>query len=69
MALVAVVVAGVIYSAREESASTACGFTPPGREELPPSTVGWHVDWDWWVPGFVCVYEDANGNVVDRRRP
>ena len=67
--LVAVLVGVVIYEIRHEHASTACGFTPPDREAVPPSTVGWHVDWEWWTPGFVCVYTDASGNVVGRRRP
>jgi hypothetical protein len=67
MAVVAVVVGVVIHSFREERAATACGFTPPGREELPAS--GWHVDWEWWPPGFICVYTDRRGNVVARRRP
>jgi hypothetical protein len=37
-----------------------------GREELPGT--GSHVDWEWWRPGFVCVYTDRSGNVVGRRR-
>lgn len=68
LVLVAVVV-GVVYEVRHEHASTACGFTPPDREAVPPSTVGSHVDWEWWTPGFICVYTDASGNVVARRRP
>jgi hypothetical protein len=67
MAVAAVLVVGVIYSIREERASTACGFTPPGREDLPGS--GWHVDWEWLSPGFVCIYTDDRGNEVARRRP
>ena len=67
LALVAVLVGAVTYEVRHEYASTACGFTPPSREELPGS--GWHVDWGWWPPGFVCVYTDERGNVVARRRP
>ena len=57
----------IVYSMREERASTACEFTPPGREELPGS--GSHVDWEWWPPGFVCVYTEDSGKVVGRRRP
>jgi hypothetical protein len=67
LAVAAVFVAAVFYSIREERASTGCGFTPPGREVLPGS--GWHVDWEWWPPGFICVYTDHGGNVVARRRP
>jgi hypothetical protein len=67
--VLAVLVGVVVYEVRHEHASTACGFTPPGREAVPPSTVGWHVDWEWWTPEFVCVYTDANGNAVARRRP
>ena len=67
MAVAVMFVGGVIYSVREERASTGCGFTPPSREELPGS--GWHVDWEWLPPGFVCVYTDDRGNVVARRRP
>jgi hypothetical protein len=67
MAVAAVFVGGVIYSIREERASTGCGFTPPSREQFPGS--GWHVDWVWLPPGFVCVYTDDRGNVVARRRP
>jgi hypothetical protein len=57
----------VIYAIREERASTGCGLTPPGREELTGS--GWRADWEWWPPGFVCVYTDDQGRVVGRRRP
>jgi hypothetical protein len=67
VAVLAVLVGTVIYTIHEERASTACGFTPPGREELPGT--GSHVDWEWWPPGFVCVYTDDLGNVVGRRRP
>jgi hypothetical protein len=67
VALLAVLVGIVIYAILEERASTACGFTPPGREELPGS--GWRADWEWWPPGFVCVYTDDRGRVVSRRRP
>ena len=67
MAVAAVLAAAVIYSIREERASTACGFTPPGREDLPGS--GSHVDWEWLPPGFVCVYTDDRGNEVARLRP
>jgi hypothetical protein len=67
LALAAVLVGAVTYEVRHEYASMACGFTPPSREELPGS--GWHMDWGWWPPGFVCVYTDERGSVVARRRP
>lgn len=67
VAILTVLVGLVIYAIREDRASTACGFTPPGREELAGS--GWHADWEWWPPGFVCVYTDDRGRVVGRRRP
>jgi hypothetical protein len=67
MAIAPAFVGGVIYSIREERASTGCGFTPPSREKLPGS--GWHVDWEWWPPGFICVDTDDRGKVVARRRP
>ena len=67
MAVAVMFVGGVIYSVREERASTGCGFTPPSREDLPGS--GWRVDWEWLPPAFVCVYTDDRGNVVARRRP
>jgi hypothetical protein len=66
----------VIYAIREERASTACGFTPPGREEPPGS--GSHADWEcgrqvlcactpitaaeWWVA-------DGRNSVRVRLRP
>jgi hypothetical protein len=65
LAILAVLV-GVVYIDREDRAATGCGFTPPGREDLPGS--GWHVDWEWWPPGFVCVFTE-DGKVVARRRP
>ena len=67
VAVLTVLVGIVIYAIREERASTGCGFTPPGREELPAS--GWRADGEWWPPGFVCVYTDDRGRVVGRRRP
>jgi hypothetical protein len=67
VAVLTVLVGIVMYAIREERASTGCGFTPPGREELPGS--GSHADWEWWAPGFVCVYTDDHGRVVGRRRP
>jgi hypothetical protein len=67
VAVLTVVFGIVVYAIREERASTACGFTPPGREELPGS--GSRAEWEWWPPGFVCLYTDHRGRVVDRRRP
>jgi hypothetical protein len=67
MAVAAVILGVVVYTIREERASTECGFTPPSREELPGT--GWHVDWEWTPPGFICVYTDDRGNVVARRPP
>jgi hypothetical protein len=40
VAVLTVLLGIVIYAIRDERASTACGFTPPGREELGGS--GWH---------------------------
>ena len=67
VAVLTVLVGVAIYATREEHANTACGFTPPGQEALPGR--GWHVDWEWWPSGFVCVYTDDGGKVVGRRRP
>lgn len=66
-ALAAVLVGIVIYAIREERAQTGCSFSPPGREEV--ATFGSRADWEWWPPGFVCLYTDERGHVVDRRRP
>jgi hypothetical protein len=67
VAVIAAALAGaVVYVVRENDASTRCGFTPPGSEVLGG---GYHVDWDWWPPGFMCVYTDESGNVESRRRP
>lgn len=44
-----------------------CTATPPGAGSAPGTIVA--VDWEWFPPGYVCVFEDRNGRELERRRP
>jgi hypothetical protein len=46
-----------------ERALEQCAHDP----HLPTSSIT--VRWDWWRPGYICVYLDDSGRVVEERRP
>jgi hypothetical protein len=46
-----------------ERALEECAQDP----NVPTSSIT--VRWEWWRPGYVCVYLDDAGRVVEERRP
>lgn len=65
LALAAVAVASVGSS---RGAMDECTATPPERAGSDPGTIV-SVDWEWFPPGYVCVFADRNGRELERRRP
>jgi hypothetical protein len=49
--------------ALSERALERCAQDP----RLPTSSIT--VRWDWWPPGYVCVFRDGAGRVVEEHRP
>jgi hypothetical protein len=46
-----------------ERALEKCAQDP----SVPTSSIT--VRWEWWRPGYVCVYLDDDGRIVEERRP
>ena len=67
--LVAVAVAALALAGVDSSrdAMDDCTATPPSGASAPGTVVA--VDWEWFPPGYVCVFVDQNGREVERRRP
>jgi hypothetical protein len=61
--LAAISIGGAYWYVEAQTIATRCESEPPA------ATSGHRQEWDWWPPGYECIFHDDQGRTTARVRP